>query len=260
MRLKDKIAIVTGGGSGIGKTITESFVKEGARVMICSRTLENLNATAQSLNDQFGEEKVLAIQVDVNRKEEIEHSVNEVIKKWGDLHILVNNAGKSGRLPILEAKDEDWLDILDTNLNGLYFFSKAVLRAMKDQSQGRIINISSVLGKFGVAGYTAYTASKHGVIGFSSALALEVAPRGITVNTICTGWVETKMALQGIEETATALNMTPEAFRKIAVEAIPMKRFVASDEVAELAIFLSGEEARAITGQAINICGGSVMH
>ncbi|MBI1824700.1 MAG: SDR family oxidoreductase [Nitrospirae bacterium] len=260
MRLKDKIAIVTGGGTGIGKSITESFVKEGARVMICSRNLENLNSTAKSLNNQYGEEKVFALSVNVNKKEEVESSVAEVIQKWGEVHILVNNAGRSGRLPLLESTDEEWLDILDTNLNGIYFFSKAVLRSMKDQSHGRIINISSVLGKFGVAGYTAYSASKHGVVGFSSALALEVAPRGITVNTICPGWVETQMASQGIQETAKALNVSTDEFRKMAINAIPIKRFVALEEVAELAIFLSGEEARAITGQAINICGGSVMH
>jgi ketoreductase len=228
--------------------------------MICSRSMDHLNGTAKSINEQYGEEKVFPLPVNVNKKEEVESSVNEVIKKWGDLHILVNNAGRSGRLSLLEGRDEEWLDILDTNLNGIYFFSKAALRVMKDHSQGRIINISSVLGKFGVSGYTAYCASKHGVIGFSSALALEVAPRGITVNTLCPGWVETKMADQGISETAKAMNIPPEEFKKMAVNAVPIKRFVYSEEVAELAIFLSGEEGKGITGEAINICGGSVMH
>jgi ketoreductase len=260
MRLKNKIAIVTGGGTGIGKAITEAFAREEARVMICSRNMEQLNTTAKSINDQYGEERVFPLQVNVNKKDEVELSINEVMKKWGEIHILVNNAGRSGRIPFLEGSEEEWLDILDTNLNGIYFFSKAALRSMKDQAQGRIINISSVLGKFGVAGYTAYTAAKHGVIGFSSALALEVASRGITVNAICPGWVDTKMADQGISETAKAMNLSPEEFKKIAINAVPIKRFVYLEEVAELAIFLSGEEAKGITGQAINICGGSVMH
>ncbi|MFI5305185.1 MAG: SDR family NAD(P)-dependent oxidoreductase [Nitrospiria bacterium] len=260
MRLKEKVVVITGGGTGIGKALTESFVKEGARVMICSRTKENLVATATSINDRYGEEKVFPYPLNVNKKEEVELSINEVIKKWGDLHLLINNAGKSGRIPLLTSKDEEWFDILDTNLNGMYFFSKAALRQMKDNTHGRIINISSVLGKFGVAGYTAYCTSKHGVIGFTSALALEVASRGITVNAICPGWVETKMADQGINETSKALNVSPEEFKKMAIEAVPIKRFVLSEEVAELALFLSSEEAKAITGQAINVCGGSVMH
>ncbi|MBI3352980.1 MAG: SDR family oxidoreductase [Nitrospirae bacterium] len=260
MKLKDKIAIVTGGGTGIGKAITEAFVKEGARVMICSRNMEHLTAAAKTINDGQGEEKVFPVQTDVNKKDEVEKSIEEVIKKWGDLHILVNNAGKSARLPLLDAKDEEWLDILDSNLNGMYFFSKAALRSIKDNAQGRIINISSVLGKFGVAGYTAYCAAKHGIVGFSGALALEVAPRGITVNTICPGWVDTQMAQQGISETAKTLQISPEEFKKSAEEAIPIKRFVDAGEVAELAAFLASEDARAITGQAINICGGSVMY
>jgi ketoreductase len=260
MRLKNKIAIVTGGGTGIGKAITETFAREEARVMICSRNLEQLNATARSINEQCGEERVFPLQVNVNKKDEVEFSITEVIKKWGELHILINNAGRSGRVPLLEGNEDEWLDILDTNLNSIYFFSKAALRNMKDHAQGRIINISSVLGKFGVAGYTAYTAAKHGVIGFSSALALEVAPRGITVNAICPGWVDTKMADQGIAETAKAMNISPEEFKKIAANAVPIKRFVYSEEVAELALYLSSEEAKAVTGQAINICGGSVMH
>ncbi|MBI3606147.1 MAG: SDR family oxidoreductase [Nitrospirae bacterium] len=256
MDLKDKISIVTGGGTGIGKAITEKLAREGSRVMICSRNLEHLEKTARDINDQVGEEKVFPLQADINNKEDVEKSVEEVIKKWGDLHILVNNAGKSGRVPLLGGKDEEWLDILDTNLNGMYFFSKAALRVMKDNAGGRIINISSVLGKFGVSGYTAYSASKHGVIGFSSALALEVAPRGITVNSICPGWVETQMAEKGINETATALGMNPEEFKKTQISEIPIKRFINPEEVADLVLFLVGEDARAITGQAISICGG----
>jgi ketoreductase len=256
MNLKDKISIVTGGGTGIGKAIAEKLAREGSRVMICSRNIEHLEKTARTINDQVGEEKIFPLRADISKKEDVEKSVEEVIKKWGDLHILVNNAGKSGRVPLLGGTDEEWLDILDTNLNGMYFFSKAALRVIKDNTGGRIINISSVLGKFGVSGYTAYSASKHGVIGFSGALALEVASRGITVNSICPGWVETQMAEKGINETATALEMNPEEFKKTQIAEIPINRFIKPEEVADLVLFLAGEEARAITGQAISICGG----
>ena len=260
MKLKDKIAIVTGGGTGIGRAITEAFIKDGARVMICSRNIEKLTQAAGEMNEQAGEERVLPLKVDINKKEEIEKSVEEVIRKWGAVHLLVNNAGRSGRVPFLSEDTSSWLDILDTNLNGMYFFSKAMLRVTQDNAGGRIINISSILGKMGVGGYTAYCTAKHGVIGFTSALALEVASRGITVNAICPGWVDTKMAELGMEETSKALGMTMEVFKKAALSKVPIQRFVALEEIAELALYLAGEDARAVTGQSINICGGVVMN
>src|ERR1700693_326468 len=179
MLFRSKIAIVSGGGTGIGLAITEALVDAGARVMICARNFDRLSLAAKEINERQGEERVLPIKVDVKKKEEVEKSVEEVIRKWGDLHILVNNSGRSGRIPLLSGDSAAWFDILETNLNGMYFFCKAALRVMKDQAGGRIINISSILGKIGVPGYTAYCASKHGVIGFTSALALEVASRGI---------------------------------------------------------------------------------
>jgi NAD(P)-dependent dehydrogenase (short-subunit alcohol dehydrogenase family) len=133
------------------------------------------------------------------------------------------------------------------------------LKHMPDQAGGRIINISSVLGKFGVPGYTAYCTTKHGMIGFTRALALEVVRRGITVNTICPGWVDTEMATLGIKETAAFQGITPEQFKAQAVSAIPIKRFLETDEVANLVCYVASEKAKGITGQAINICGGQTM-
>jgi ketoreductase len=130
---------------------------------------------------------------------------------------------------------------------------------MPNHNGGRIINISSVLGKFGVPGYTAYCTAKHGMIGFTRALALEVVGRGITVNTVCPGWVDTEMADQGIKATAALQGITPEQFKAQAVAAVPIQRFLDADEVAELVSYVASDLARGMTGQAINICGGQTM-
>ena len=155
--------------------------------------------------------------------------------------------------------DGQWFDIVNTNLNGLYLITKAVLRHMPNQAGGRVINISSVLGKFGVPGYTAYCTTKHGMIGFTRALALEVVSRGITVNTVCPGWVDTEMAALGIKETAALQGITPAEFKAQAIEAVPIRRFLEADEVAELVCYIASDAASGITGQAINICGGQTM-
>jgi ketoreductase len=155
--------------------------------------------------------------------------------------------------------DGQWFDIVNTNLNGLYLITKSVLRHMPTQAGGRVINISSVLGKFGVPGYTAYCTTKHGVIGFTRALALEVVSRGITVNAVCPGWVDTEMATLGIKETAALQGITPTDFKAQAIEAVPIRRFLEADEVAELVCYIASDAAGGITAQAINICGGQTM-
>src|SRR5262249_11927401 len=142
----------------------------------------------------------LPITMDVRKKNDVQRGIDEIVSQWGAIHILVNNAGVSGLSLINDPDDSKWFDILDTNLNGMYLITKEVLKHMPDHGGGRIVNISSVLGKFGVPGYTAYCTTKHGMIGFTRALALEVVDRGITVNTVCPGWVDTEMAAHGINE------------------------------------------------------------
>ena len=257
MLLAEKIAIVTGGGSGIGKAVSESLAKNGARVAVASRNPSHLEA-AQELFKRL-DRPLLTIQMDIREKEQVQKAVSETLAAWGAIDILVNNAGISGLNRMDDPADGRWYDILDTNLTGTYLVTKEVLKAMKDHSDGRIINISSVLGKFGVPGYSAYCASKHGMIGFTRALALEVVSRGITVNAICPGWVDTEMARLGIEESATYQGISAEEFKKQAVEAVPIRRFLDADEVAHLVCYLASPEASGITGQAINICGGQTM-
>lgn len=255
--LQNKIALVTGGATGIGKAIGLQMAKNRAKVAIASRNLSHLTRAADEF-EGLGL-TVLPVSLDVRKKHDIQRAVDEIVSKWGTIHILVNNAGISGLSMIDDPDDSKWFDILDTNLNGMYLITKAVLKHMPDHNGGRVINISSVLGKFGVPGYTAYCTTKHGMIGFTRALALEVVNRGITVNTVCPGWVDTKMATQGINETAALQGVTPEQFKAQAVAGVPIGRFLEADEIAELVCYLASDPAKGITGQAINICGGQTM-
>jgi ketoreductase len=255
--LANKVAMITGGGTGIGKAIGLKMAQNGARVAIASRNPGHL-ASAHAEFTALGLTH-LTVRMDVTSKENIQRGVATVAAQWGAIQILVNNAGISGLSLIDDPDDSRWYEIMDTNLNGMYLVTKEVLKRMPNHSGGRVINISSVLGKFGVPGYTAYCTTKHGMIGFSRALALEVVDRGITVNTICPGWVDTEMATQGINETASFQGITPEEFRAQAVAGVPIKRFLEASEVAELACYLASDLAQGITGQAINICGGQTM-
>jgi ketoreductase len=253
----DKVAIVTGGATGIGKAISLNLAKNGARVAICSRNLSRLEAAAAEF--QALGLPVLTLAVDVRKQDQVRKAVAEVIAKWNVIHILVNNAGISGLNLIDDPDTSKWQAIVDTNLTGMYLMTKEVIKHITDDTGGRIINISSVLGKFGVPGYTAYCTTKHGMIGFTRALALEVVSRGITVNTICPGWVDTEMSAQSISESAAFQGITAEEFKAQAVAAVPIKRFLEADEIAGFVCYIASDQAKGITGQALNICGGQTM-
>ncbi len=256
-RFAEKVALVTGASRGIGRAIAEAYLEEGAKVALCARTFAELESLADAWNQKG--RRALALECDVTSKESVARAVGELESSWGKLHILVNNAGISGRTPLTEDSAELWQQILDVNLTGSYNVTRAALELMSSGA-GCIVNMSSVLGRFGVPGYTAYCTSKHGIIGFTRALALELAPRGITVNAICPGWVQTDMADKGISETAEVLGISADAFREQAIEGVPLKRFMDPPEIAKLALYLSSVEASAVTGQAYYLCGGQVMN
>ncbi len=265
MLLEGRVAVVTGGGRGIGRAIAEQLHAEGARVAIASRDTKTLQSVALEINT--GDHRIVPFRCDVTDRDQVEVLMGNVVELWDRVDILVNNAGASGMTPIepeessgpADAVEGLWKTILSTNLDGLYHCTREAVRHMPSQGTGRVINLSSVLGKFGVPGYAAYCASKHGVIGFTKALALELAPRKITVNALCPGWVETGMARAGIEEGARREGIPPEEFRRRAEERVPLGRFIEPREVARLALFLASDAGSGMTGQSINIDGGAAM-
>lgn len=253
--LKGQVALVTGGGVGIGRAITQALVRRRAQVAICGRRMNELEQTALELR-KTGAEVIFSV-CDVTQRADVERTVNLVVQSFGRLDILVNNAGVSGRTPIQDPDNFKWQNIIQVNLTGSYLCSKFAVPHMLKHQYGRIINVSSVLGRFGVAGYLAYCTAKHGILGFTKALALEVASQGVTVNAICPTWVDTAMARKGIEETAATLGISPEEFREMAISAVPIKRMAEVEEIANLVLYLCSRGASAMTGQAINICGGA---
>jgi NAD(P)-dependent dehydrogenase (short-subunit alcohol dehydrogenase family) len=248
-------ALVTGGGRGIGRAIALALGGPDTLVAIAGRTRSQLQATAAELERRGGH--ALALEMDVTSAASVAAAADTLRSVSPQLDILVNNAGIGGGESIEGSDVERWRRTIDTNLTGVYLVSRAVVASLADG--GRIVNMSSVLGRFGVAGYTAYCASKHGVIGFTRALALELAPRRITVNALCPGWVDTEMAAQGMRQGANATGDTFEEFRERALRAVPLKRIIQPAEVAGLVRFLASPGASAITGQTYNICGGQTM-
>jgi len=195
--------------------------------------------------------------MDVTDRDAVDAGFDRIHEELGGIDVLVNNAGTGGPNACALDGPDRWNEIIRTNLDGLFFCARAALRHMAEG--GCVINISSVLGKFGVPGYTAYCASKHGVIGFTKALALEVAGRQITVNAICPGWVETDMARDGMESMASAMGVSYEEARKQALSEVPLGRIIEPEEVGKLVVYMAGPHAGAMTGQAISLCGGSTM-
>lgn len=253
--LDELTAFVTGGGSGIGRAIALRLAREGARVAISGRRLEPLEETRALAHEQGRDLMVHGL--DVRDAEAVDGCVERVASEFGGLQVLVNNAGLGGPNAIQGEGPDRWRDILSVNLDGMFHATRAALRYMKPG--GSVINMSSVLGKFGVPGYTAYCTSKHGVIGFTRSLALEVAPREIRVNAICPGWVETEMAREGMEDMARNMGMDFDETRKMALSQVPLGRILQPEEIAGLCVWLVSDEARGMTGQAINLSGGSAM-
>jgi NAD(P)-dependent dehydrogenase (short-subunit alcohol dehydrogenase family) len=247
--------LVTGGGRGIGRAIALAFAAPGRLIAVAARTRSQLDETAEQIRSRGAEALVLTMDVADDRA--VDDAFVALRAAVPRLDILVNNAGIGGGEPIHKTDVAAWRRVLDTNVFGTFLVTRQAVPLM--QEGGRIINLSSVLGRFGVPGYTAYCSSKHAVIGFTRALALEVAKRGITVNAICPGWVDTDMAAAGMRSGAELSGTTFEEFRRQAIGAVPINRIIQPQEVATLVKFLASAEASAITGQTYNICGGQVM-
>ncbi len=264
MKLKDKVAVVTGGGRGIGRATALAFAKEGAKLVIAARTASQLEDTGREIAALNGNE-VLAVAGDLSRKADILNVVNKTIERFGPPDILVNNAGLQSRSLTVDADDDAWQHVIQTNLVGTYLMTKYFLKTMIPRKYGRIINVLSVNAKVGHPFGSAYAASKHGVLGMTRSLAMEMGflnVPDITVNAICPGATRTEM-MEGegglLDHIAKAMGISKEEAITYVTGLNVQKRLLEPEEIANMALYLASDEAKGITGQAINVCAGQIM-
>ena len=245
--LKNKIAIVTGASQGIGKSISEIFSIAGAHVVCLARNKDRLKELVSEISKNGNSASYISC--DVSDGNSIEDALRSVVKDYKQIDILVNNAGITKDSLILRMKEQNWDQVMNTNLKGAFYSTKIVLRHMMKKKYGRIINITSIVGLQGNPGQSNYAASKAGLIGFSQSIAKEVASRGITVNCIAPGWIETEMT-----------NDIPQDIKENIIKNIPIGKTGSAEDIANTALFLASKEARYITGQTITVDGGRVIN
>ena len=246
MKLTGKVALVTGAAQGIGRAIALLLARNGADIVVSDINLEKAEETAKEIT-AIGP-KATAVKVDVSNLSDVERMVEAIIEKLAKIDILVNNAGITRDKLILRMTEDDWDAVLGVNLKGTFNCTKTVIRHMAKQRSGKIVNIASVVGEMGNAGQANYSASKAGVIGLTKTIAREYAQRGINVNAIAPGYIETPMT-----------DALPEKAKEELKRLIPMERLGKPEDVAEAVLFLVCEESSYITGQVLNVNGGIYM-
>jgi 3-oxoacyl-[acyl-carrier protein] reductase len=246
LRLVGKVALVTGAAQGIGRAIALLLAQNGADIVVSDINLEKAEETAKEIEGTG--QRAMAIKVDVVHSEEVERMVQTILERFGHIDILVNNAGIARDKLILRMTEEDWDTVLNVNLKGTFNCTKTVVRHMSKQRSGKIVSIASVVGEMGNVGQANYSASKAGVIGFTKTIAREFAQRGINVNAIAPGYIETPMT-----------DALPEKAKEELRRLIPMDRLGRPEDVAGAVLFLVSETSSYITGQVLNVNGGIYM-
>ncbi len=255
--LSGKRAVVTGAGRGIGRSIALALANAGADVAVTARTgaqLDTLVGEIQALG-----RRSLAVSCDVTDPEQVKHMASTLLAGLGGVDILVNNAGNAGSHKFLNHSDELWHRMLAVNLTSVYYVTKAFAPKLIEQRSGRIITIASIASRVGGGYIAAYTAAKHGVLGLTRALAVELLPYNITVNAICPGYVDTPMTDGSVANISARTGMSEAQARETLAKSSPQHRLIEPEEVASIAVFLAQDSSKGITGQAINIDGGGIM-
>jgi len=247
MRLKDKTAIITGSGKGIGRAVALAFVREGAKVVVAEIDSSLCQDTFQEIQKMGGDG--LALQVDVSKRSDVEKMFRETMGKFGRVDILVNNAGIIRPAMLLKMTEEEWDAVYNVHLKGTFYCTQEAAKIMKEQGYGKIINVTSSAGIVGTIGQVNYSAAKSGIIGFTKSCARELAQYGINVNAIAPA-AATDM---------TKTIRTDPKFKDLYLQRIPLKRWAEPEEIAHSFVFLASDESNYITGQVLNVDGGSVM-
>jgi ketoreductase len=251
-----RVALVTGATSGIGLATAKELGSLGFAVFLCARDEQRVRETVEKLRAEGV--RAAGVAADVRKVEDVRRLAAAAVEEYGRIDVLVNNAGRSGGGPTANIADELWYDVIETNLNSVFLMTREVLNVggMRERGWGRVINIASTGGKQGVVLGAPYSASKHGVVGFTKAVGLELAKTGVTVNAVCPGYVETPMA-QRVRQGYAAVWETDEAAVLERFEAkIPLGRYSTPEEVAGLVGYLTSDAAAPVTAQAMNVCGG----